>query len=90
MLKPGGIIISAIPKKGHWPGHCKFYFDETSFNSMNLDFESIKIQDINYESQGPLIYSEMKKIHDGEFKTVEHDLIRTIQVIGNYKDKIGY
>jgi SAM-dependent methyltransferase len=28
MCKKGGIIIHCSPLKGHWPGHCRYYYTE--------------------------------------------------------------
>ena len=90
MIKPGGIIISEIPKKNNWAGHCKYYFDISTFYSMNLDFEILELKNIFYEGQGDLIYSVMRKIHSDEFKTKEYDLIENIQIIDSYQDPQGY
>ena len=92
MLKPGGIIISEIPKKNNWPGHCKYYFDISTFYSMNLDFEILELKNVFYEGAhlGDNIYSAMKKIHPGEFRTLEKDLIKNIQIIDSYEDPQSY
>jgi hypothetical protein len=90
MVKPGGIVINAVPKKGAWPNHCKYYFDESTFESMYLDFDIIEMRDIIYEDNGALIYCVMQKIHNDEFKTIESDLMKFIDIVENYVDRIGY
>jgi hypothetical protein len=89
MLVEGGIMINEIPKKGHWEGHCKFYFDESAVASMQRDFEILEMQDIFYEDAGNLLYFVLRKKHNGEFITSENDLMSTVQVIENYNDKQG-
>jgi hypothetical protein len=48
------------------------------------------MSDIVYEDNGALIYCVLRKKHNGPFKTKEEDLIQSIQIIENYKDKIGH
>jgi hypothetical protein len=90
MTKPGGIVINTIPKKGSWVNHCKYYFDESSFESMSSDFEIIEMKDIIDNENGALIYCVQKRINDGEFKTTEDKLMKTVDVDHSYVDHIGH
>jgi len=90
MTKTDGIVISEIPKKGHWGGHCKYYFDEESFYSMSKDFSIIDMKDIHYDGCGNLIYCVLKKIHSDNFKTSELELLDSITIIEDFIDFQGY
>jgi len=90
MMKEGGIVISEIPKKGSWSNHCKYYFDENTFLAMYRDFEIIEMLDIHYDVQGYLIYTVMKKRHNGCFLTTEDELMSNVEVIYGFNDRIGY
>lgn len=41
MCKVGGIIINIVPRDGHWPGHCRYYYTER--------FEKSLAEACNYE-----------------------------------------
>lgn len=90
MLKEGGISLNAIPKKGHWEGHCKYYFDEETLEAFKDDFDIVEFQDVDHEDSGALFYFVMRKKHGGKFKTDEKDLMSRIQIIENYDDKQGH
>lgn len=90
MTKLGGIIINEIPKKNHWPGHCKYYFDETTFESMKKDFKILEVKDVIFDSQGPLIFCVMKKINDKEFLTTEKQLTEHILIVQSFNDTQGH
>jgi glutathione peroxidase-family protein len=89
MTKHGGIVISEIPKKDNWEGHCKYYFDEISFSSLKKDFTIIDIQDVNYNN-GDLIYCVLKKTNMKLFNTKEIDFLNNITIIEDYNDNQGH
>lgn len=90
ITKPGGLVISEIPKRGNWIGHCKYYFDENSFKSMNKDFEIVEFKDVVLDSQGALIFCVMKKKNNSQFSTTETQLLKSIQIIESFDDTQGY
>jgi hypothetical protein len=92
MLKIGGLSINEIPKKNNWPGHCKYYFDESTVESLKKDFETIEIQDVNYPypGAGDLLFFVLKKKHDLEFMTTENELMQNILTIENHFDQQGH
>jgi hypothetical protein len=90
MTKPGGIVISEIPKKENWKGHCKYFFDESTFESLSKDFKILDIQDVHYSGSGNLIYCVLEKIHSDSFKTTESEFMSTMEIIENYNDPQGY
>jgi hypothetical protein len=90
MVKEGGFVINEIPKKGSWSKHCKFYFDEETFNSLSNDFEVIEFKDIFYEGQGNLIYCVLKKIHSDAFLTKEDEFISKIEIDKDFEDTQGF
>jgi hypothetical protein len=89
MVKVGGLVINEIPKKGNWPGHCKYYFDEKTFESLYLDFEIVDMQDRMWEGNGNNIYCVLKKNHSGSFRTSQSDFISNIEIITDYQDGQG-
>jgi hypothetical protein len=89
MTKYEGIVINEIPKKGNWPNHCKYYFDEDTFKSLKNDFSIIDIQDINYGDNMDLIYCVLKKINSKSFKTKEIDFLNQIEIV-DIQDSQGY
>ena len=90
MLKTGGIVISEIPKKGNWAGHCKYYFDYSTFLSLDQDFEIIEIRDNYYQGQGYLIFCIMRKKHSGDFLSDKEKFLSNIEVVEEYIDNQGY
>lgn len=34
MCKQGGILINIVPRDGHWPGHCRYFYTETFARSL--------------------------------------------------------
>jgi hypothetical protein len=90
MLKPDGLVISEIPRKNNWPNHCKYYYDEVSFNSLSDDFIIMEISNIFYDGQGDLIYTVLRKKHDGEFKTTTYNLMNSVQVDQYFVDPQGH
>jgi hypothetical protein len=90
ITKLGGLVINEIPKKENWPGHCKFYFDESTFEVMKKDFEIVEVKDIEYERNGALIFCVLRKTHDKEFLTTSDELLEKILIIDSFDDKQGY
>lgn len=90
ILKNDGFVISEIPKKGSWANHRKFYFDEDTFNSLSKDFEVIEFKDIFYKAHGYLIYSVLKKKHDGPFLTNEDEFLSKIEIDKYFDDKQSF
>lgn len=90
MLKIGGLVLSEIPKKGSWPGHCKYYFDESTFESMKEDFEIVEIRDHHFPVEGNLIFCVMRKKHSGKFITSQESLYDKLQVVETYVDHQGH
>lgn len=90
MLVVDGIVISEIPKIGFLPKHCKYYFDENTFKSLEDDFDILEITDRNYNYNDKLIYCVLKKIHDGQFKTTSSKFLNTIYIDQNFIDTQGY
>lgn len=90
MTRLDGIVISEIPKKGSWAGHCKYYFDESTFHSLNKDFSIVEMMDVHYDGTGNLIYCVLKKMHSGSFKTSEKELLNNMLIIQDFDDFQGY
>lgn len=90
MLKINGLSINEIPKKNSWHGHCKYYFDESTVESLKQDFEIIDTQDVYYPNSGNLLFFVLKKKHDSEFITTKNILMENMLIIENFTDRQGH
>jgi hypothetical protein len=88
LLDINGIVISEIPEKFSWKGHCKYYIDYAFFKSMSSDFDIIDYRSIYYQDNGYLSFSILRK-KSQIFQTSEHDLLNTINV-EDMNDRISY
>lgn len=63
LCKINGLMIHEIPVIGHWPGHCRFYYDEKFFEVLakENDYDIIEMNRINYEKVGDLLFVCLKK-----------------------------
>jgi len=63
LCKIKGIMIHEVPVFGHWPGHCKYYYDEAFFQHLAKinNYEILEMQRVNYEVSGDLIFVAMRK-----------------------------
>jgi hypothetical protein len=63
LCKIGGIMIHEVPVFGHWPGHCKYYYDEEFFQYLakTNKYEILEMQRVTYGSVGDLIFVAMRK-----------------------------
>lgn len=87
LLKPNGLIISEIPYIHNWPNHCKFYVTDTTFETMNEDFSIVLKTFTNWDNDGKLHLSVLKKIHDGGFKTSDVTINNNMHTVsGNFSD----
>jgi hypothetical protein len=63
LCKVGGIMIHEVPVFNHWPGHCRYYYDENFFLylSKKNNYDILEMERINYGSVGDLIFVALKK-----------------------------
>ena len=74
LCKKGGIIIHALVPVGHWPNHCRYYYDETFVNCLAeaCNYETLAVdRQVKYieKPDTALIMVAYKKIDDKEFLT---------------------
>lgn len=64
-----GLMIHEVPVVGHWPGHCKFYYDEHFFDLLAKvnDYDIIEMNRITYGGVGDLLFTVLRKKQE-EFK----------------------
>jgi hypothetical protein len=89
LLSDGGIVISELPEKGSWKGHCKYYIDYSFMKVMSKDFEIIDYRSTYYPPNGYLSFSILKK-KSQTFLTTREELEDTIFVDHDTIDKISF
>ena len=68
LLKTGGVVIHAVPLRGKWDGHCKWYYTVEFFEKFkNCGYEILRL---GTTWQG-LVYCKMRKIEDKPFMTLK-------------------
>jgi len=81
MCKLNGIIINVVPREGHWPGHCRYFYTEKFVESLRnacgyeLVLGKILDQDMYQAPKNLVAFSYRKTregfISPGEFAKVE-------------------
>jgi hypothetical protein len=81
LCKVGGIMIHEVPVFGHWPGHCRYYYDENFFLylSEKNNYDILEMERINYGSVGDLIFVAMKK-NSNSFLSEKKELELNVKV----------
>jgi hypothetical protein len=81
LCKIDGIMIHEVPVYGHWPNHCRFYYDDNFFIylSEKNNYDIIDMCRIFYEGAGDLIFVDMKKKSD-PFLSEKEELESKIKV----------
>lgn len=86
MLRLGGIIISAIPKAGEWPKHCRWYYTFEFFeNFKNYGYEIVHLE----ETWSKLVYCVLRKIEEKEFMS-EEEFLDKITFVDNSLSNIPF
>jgi hypothetical protein len=81
-LEVGGIIISEIPKHGHWPGHCEFYYDLTFFKEFEkIGYELTYSKDHIHPGNGALIAVTLRKVEEKEFFTDAEAFTKLVHIV---------
>lgn len=88
LLKPNGIVISEVPEKGSWKGHCQYYVDYSFFKSMSNDFEIVDYRSIYYPGNGYLSFSILQKM-SSSFTTNKSEFESTIMIDSSVQDLIS-
>lgn len=75
----GGLMIHAVPHKGHYPNHCRFYYDQSFFYKL-AELNDYKILDLRIIRSGKLVCAGLEKQHDQEFTKFAKEVRRSIEI----------
>lgn len=72
-------MIHAVPHKGHYPNHCRFYYDQSFFYKL-AELNDYKILDLRIIRSGKLVCAGLEKQHDQEFTKFAKEVRRSIEI----------
>lgn len=76
-VRVGGLMIHAVPHRGHYPNHCRFYYDENFFRYLS-ELNDYHILDLRVIRSGKLVCAGLVKQHDQEFTRLAREVRKHI------------
>ena len=91
ITKIGGIMIHVLPKVGHFPDHCQYYFTKDSFNVLEDLCNYKKIRLFEHEADGGImIWSVLEKTQNDFISKKEFQKVPIQHEAWNFGDRSLY